>query len=186
MNALRADGGGDCPEMGMTGLRLAVLNSLPESNVYYFTDADAKDAYLSFSVLSIALQRKCRIYPCISGHCSHRYRRRRSLTGRQVYEKLATATGGQLIEFSKSNIDEAIKLLRPANVSEGNSSLLLEVSLLSVKGNSNKVTTKFYNVQSDSTIASITAVLSAGGNANIQAVPPQGTAISEHKGRFRY
>ncbi len=104
-----------------------------------------------------------------------------------MYEQLASTTGGQLIEFSKSNIDEAIKLLRPANVFEGNSSLLLEVSLLSVEDNTRNFY-NLYNVQCDSTIASITAVLSAGGNANIQVVPPQGTVISEHKGRigFRY
>ncbi len=175
MNSLRARRGGDCPEMGMSGLYLAVLNSLPESNVYYFTDAAAKDAYLLYSVISIALQKQCRIYLFISGHCSRR--KRRSLTERQVYENLASATGGQLIEFSKSNIDEAIKLLRPPNVSEGNSSLLLEVSLLSVEDSTNNVITKFYSVESDSTIASITAVLSSGGNADIQVVPPQGTVM---------
>ena len=169
----------------MSGLHLAVLNSLPESDVYYFSDAAAKDAHLKFSVISLAQQKQCKIYFFISGSCGTR-RRRRSSTERQVYEDLASATGGQLIEFSKSNIDEVIKLLRPANVPEGNSSLLFEVSLLSVKDDSNNVITKFYNVQSDSTIASITAVLSSGGNANIQVVPPQGTVISEHKRRFRY
>ena len=180
VNSLRANGGGDCPEMGMTGLHLAVLNSLPNSDVYYFSDAATKDAYLKFSVISLAQQKHCRIYLFISGQC--RSRGRRSLTTeRQVYEDLASATGGQLIEISKSNIDEAFKLLRPTNVSEGNSSLLLEVSLLSVKDDSNKVTSKFYNVQSDSTIASITAVLSSGGNANIQVVPPQGKVISKHE-----
>ncbi len=62
VNGLRANGGGDCPELGMSGLYLAVLNSSPESDVYYFTDAAAKDAYLLFSVISIALQKQCRIY----------------------------------------------------------------------------------------------------------------------------
>jgi hypothetical protein len=177
VNSLRAHGGGDCPELGMSGLYLALLNSLPNSDVYYFTDAAAKDAHLVFSVISIALQRKCRIYLFISGHCGSR--RRRSLAEREVYEKLASATGGQLIEYSKSNIDEAIKLIRPANISaEGNSSLSEEVSLLSVEVNANNVTTKSYNVQSDSTITSITAVLSAGGSTNIKVVPPQGTVIS--------
>ena len=174
VNALTANGGGDCPELGLSGLYLALLNSLPNSNVYYFSDAAVKDAHLIFSVLAIAFQRRSRIYILLSGSCSRR--RRRSLTERQVYEKLASATGGQLIAFSKSNIDEAIKLVRQANVTDGNSSLLEEVSLLSVEDITNGVViTKSYVVQSDSTIASITAVLSAGRYASIQVIPPQGT-----------
>jgi hypothetical protein len=172
VNSLRAHDGGDCPEMGMSGLYLALLNSLPNSDVYYFTDAAAKDAHLVFSVISIALQRKCRINFFISGSC--RSRRRRSLTEQEVYEKLASATGGQLIEYSKSGIDEAIKLIRRANISQGNSSFSEEVSLMSVEFNTYHLVTKFYSVRSDSTIASITAVLSARGNTNIKVVPPQG------------
>ncbi|CAB4034662.1 Hypothetical predicted protein, partial [Paramuricea clavata] len=152
VNSLRAHDGGDCPEMGMSGLYLALLNSLPNSDVYYFSDAAAKDAHLV-------------------GSC--RSRRRRSLTEQEVYEKLASATGGQLIEYSKSNIDEAIKLIRPANISEGNSSFSEEVSLMSVEFNTYHLVTKFYNVRSDSTISTITAVLSARGNTNIKVVPPQ-------------
>jgi hypothetical protein len=176
VNALTANGGGDCPELGLSGLYLALLNSLPNSNVYYFSDAGVKDAHLELHVLAIASQRQSRIYIFLSGGCGRR--RRRSLTERQVYEKLASATGGQIIAFSKSNIDEAIKLVRQANVTDGNSSLLEEVSLLSVEDTTNGVViTKSYVVQSDSTIASITAVLSDGGNANIQVGPPQGTVI---------
>ncbi|CAB4042416.1 Hypothetical predicted protein, partial [Paramuricea clavata] len=165
VNSLRANGGGDCPELGMTGLYLAILNSLPNSDVYYFTDAGAKDIHLIFSVISVALQKECRIYLFISGQCT--------LTEREVYDTLASATGGQRIEYSKSDINEAIKLLRPANVSEGNSSLLRDVTLLSVEVNTNHLTMKSYSVQCDSTFASITAVLSDGGNADIKVFPPQ-------------
>lgn len=172
VNSLRANGGGDCPELGMTGLYLAILNSLPNSDVYYFTDAGVKDAHLIFSVISIALQRECRIYLFISGNCGSR--RRRSLTEREVYDKLASATGGQRIEYSTSDINEIIKLLRPTNVSEGNSSLLRDITLLSVEVNTNNLTMKSYSVQCDSTIASITAVLSDGGNADIKVFQPQG------------
>ena len=174
VNSLKADGGGDCPELGMSGLYLAVLNSLPNSDVYYFSEADAKDANLSNTVISLALTKQCRISPFISGRCSSR-RRKRSTTGQDIYKKLASATGGQLIEFSKSNIKEAIKLIRPANIFETNSSSLFGVSLLSVEFNAKRITRKTYNVQSDSTITSITAVLSAVGNSNIVTLKPKGT-----------
>ena len=175
VNSLQAHGGGDCPELGMGGLYLALLNSQPNSDVYYFSDAAAKDSHRTLSVISIAVQRECRIIFFISGHCSSR-RRRRSLKEREVYEKIASATGGQLIEYSKSNIDEAVKLVRRANISEGNS-LLSQVSLLSVEVDTKKIVTNSYNVHVDSSIASFTAVLSAQGNANIKLMPPQGTVI---------
>ena len=131
VNSLRAHGDGDCPDMGMSGLYLALLNSQPNSDVHYFSDAAAKDSNLTLSVISIAVQRQCRIILFISGHCNSR-RRRRSLKEREVYKKLASATGGQLIELSKSNIHDAVKLVRRANISDGNS-LLSQVSLLSVE-----------------------------------------------------
>ena len=169
VNSLKAHGGGDCPELGLNGLYLALSNSQPNSDVYYFSDAAAKDTYLVFSVISIAVQKKCRIILFISGQCNSR---RRRLKERDVYEKLASGSGGQLIEYSKSNIDEAVKLVRRTNTSEGNS-LLSEVSLLSVEVNT--LITSSYKLQIDSSIASFTAVLSAQGNANIELVKPEGT-----------
>ena len=176
VNSLTASGGGDCPELGMAGLYLALSNSQPNSDVYYFSDAAAKDSHLVFSVISIAVQKNCRIFLLISGQCNSR-RRRRSLTEREVYKKLASASGGQLIEYSKSDIDEAFKLVRQTNTSEGNSSLS-EVSLLSVEVDVNTLITNSYKVQIDSSIASFTAVLSAQRDANIELVKPEGTVKS--------
>ena len=175
VNSLKAHGGGDCPELGLNGLYLALSNSQPNSDVYYFSDAAAKDTYLVFSVISIAVQKKCRIILFISGQCNSR-RRRRSLKERDVYEKLASGSGGQLIEYSKSNIDEAVKLVRRTNTSEGNS-LLSEVSLLSVEVDVNTLITSSYKLHIDSSIASFTAVLSAQRDANIELAKPEGTVI---------
>ncbi|XP_028397043.1 von Willebrand factor A domain-containing protein 7-like [Dendronephthya gigantea] len=171
VNSLTANGGGDCPEMGMNGLYLAVLNSLPDSDIYYFSDASAKDAYLVHAVISVSLLKQCRIYLFINSYCSSR--RRRSLSARDVYKQLASQTGGQLIQYSKSNIDEAIKLVRPANVSSEVKSLLREVTLISVEANAVSLVTKLYNVHCDSSIASMTAVLSAAGNTNVKVVRPK-------------
>ena len=40
---LYAHGGGDMPEMAMTGIQLAIENCRPGSTIYVITDASAKD-----------------------------------------------------------------------------------------------------------------------------------------------
>ena len=60
VSKLKPTGGGDCPELAMTGLYQALLYSLPESNIYLFTDADAKDEQRRKEVMSLALKKKFR------------------------------------------------------------------------------------------------------------------------------
>jgi len=61
VNNLIATGGGDCPELGMTGLYQALLHCLPESIIYYFSDADAKDEWRRNEVTSLAKQKRVKI-----------------------------------------------------------------------------------------------------------------------------
>ncbi|XP_045505025.1 hemicentin-2-like [Colias croceus] len=51
LDAVSLDGGGDCPEMSLLGIELGIDSSNPESFVYVFTDASAKD-YRKYDIVS--------------------------------------------------------------------------------------------------------------------------------------
>ncbi|KAL6487768.1 hypothetical protein MHYP_G00043940 [Metynnis hypsauchen] len=53
INALTAEGGGDRPEMCLSGLQLALTGSPPQTEIFVFTDADAKDTWLKSTVLAL-------------------------------------------------------------------------------------------------------------------------------------
>lgn len=58
LDEIQVYGGGDCPEMSLSGIKLGLENAQPSSFVYIFTDADAKDAFLYNEVLDIAMAKR--------------------------------------------------------------------------------------------------------------------------------
>jgi hemicentin len=57
LNRVAIKGGGDCAEMGITAVVQALKIIKPNSYVYVFTDASAKDTYLVDEALEL-IQRK--------------------------------------------------------------------------------------------------------------------------------
>lgn len=55
------DGGGDCPEYAMTGIELALEKSKPNSFLYVYTDAAAKDYALFDRVKSLSLKKSTKV-----------------------------------------------------------------------------------------------------------------------------
>jgi len=127
VNNLTANGGGDCPELGMTGLYQALLHCLPESSILYFSDADVKDESRKNEVDSLAKEKKVKITFFLTGQCSRRRRRdllqrraqrssvthraRRSVHGQALYQDLATQTGGQVLKTSKAAAWREVELV---------------------------------------------------------------------------
>ncbi|KAI8514130.1 von Willebrand factor (vWF) type A domain, partial [Branchiostoma belcheri] len=115
INALNAHGGGDCPELSMTGLELALQNTLPKSKIYLFTDADPKDSEKMPDVLSLLRQKKSTITFLLTGSCS---RKRRDLHGRlkravsgNPYDVIAEESGGKVFDITKDEVAEVSEVI---------------------------------------------------------------------------
>ncbi|XP_053550230.1 uncharacterized protein LOC128641730 [Bombina bombina] len=72
-NNIKVYGGGDCPELAVAGLELALKSSPPNSFILVLTDASAKDYYnaaLVNDVYSLIAEKKSQVYFLITGLCS--------------------------------------------------------------------------------------------------------------------
>ncbi|XP_062590451.1 von Willebrand factor A domain-containing protein 7-like [Saccostrea cucullata] len=70
LQSLRANGGGDCPEMALHGMINAMKIAQPGSCVFFFTDADAKDPELLPDVIQLINTRGLRLLQFLRGNCS--------------------------------------------------------------------------------------------------------------------
>ena len=198
VNNLTANGGGDCPELGMTGLYQALLRCLPQSNIYYFSDADVKDTWRKNEVTSLANEKKAKIDFILTGQCGRRRRRRdvsqlqsslkgsavvpkkihrarRSAQGQALYQALATQTGGQVLETSKAQVADVVKVIDPGSSSLNSSSDLTEVGLLNIKeSRAQYFSGVTYFVDIDSTLESLVLILTAAGSPVLQITSVEG------------
>ncbi|XP_056313191.1 von Willebrand factor A domain-containing protein 7 [Danio aesculapii] len=128
LSSLTADGGGDFPEMCLSGLLLALAGAPPSSDIFVFTDATAKDSELGSIVQAMIERTKSTVTFMLTGSFS--YRRRRAVsqsqqfTSRslfqsdiQLYRDLAHVSGGQTIEVPKSTLSQATAVITDSSTS---------------------------------------------------------------------
>ncbi|KAH0630489.1 hypothetical protein JD844_013551, partial [Phrynosoma platyrhinos] len=94
---LRATGGGDCPEMSLTGLKLALQESLPRSKIFTFTDAGAKDEWLKNEIKVLIDSSGSEVNYALTGYCSSRRRR--------------TYSGGYYVMTTKSQLSQILGIM---------------------------------------------------------------------------
>ncbi|XP_060942356.1 von Willebrand factor A domain-containing protein 7-like [Limanda limanda] len=131
INSLTATGGGDTPEMSLSGLRLALTGAPPGSDIFVFTDAPAKDDHLLGAVISLVERTKSVVNFMITGSLGLRRRRAINNTNDQqqqqpkaitkasskVYTDLAQASGGVAIQTTKSQLLAAITIVTESSSS---------------------------------------------------------------------
>ncbi|XP_062334810.1 von Willebrand factor A domain-containing protein 7 [Osmerus eperlanus] len=116
ISKLKADGGGDTPEMCLSGLQLALTGAPGSSHIYVFTDAEAKDIALKDTIVALIRSTKSTVSFFMTG--SGRSRRDLGLrAGFDAYRDLALASGGQAILVSKSSLPQATDIILDSSTS---------------------------------------------------------------------
>lgn len=116
ISKLRANGGGDTPEMCLSGLQLALTGAPGSSHIYVFTDATAKDIALKDTIVALIRSTKSTVSFFMT---SSRRRRRRSLerASFEDYKDLALASGGQAIQVTKAQLPQATEVILDTSTS---------------------------------------------------------------------
>ncbi|KAI4879516.1 hypothetical protein NFI96_006857 [Prochilodus magdalenae] len=113
VNNLRPSGGGDIPELSLSGIELALRTVPPSSDIFVFTDAPPKDIELRDTVNSLIQSTSSRVSFFLTNALSSRRRRRSALTnpGNSIYQQLAQLSGGQAIEVTKATLPLATAII---------------------------------------------------------------------------
>ncbi|XP_041432755.1 fibrillin-1 isoform X2 [Xenopus laevis] len=115
---LTASGGGDCPELTMNGLKLALENSPPKSFILVLTDASSKD-YTSTALLnnirSLLSTKQSQVFFLITGLCSGL-----NEPGFLIYRDIASLSYGHVFQIELSDLGKVFNYLeftlsRPVN-----------------------------------------------------------------------
>ncbi|KAL2097352.1 hypothetical protein ACEWY4_006559 [Coilia grayii] len=123
VNALNANGGGDEPEMSLSGLQLALTGAPEASEIFLFTDAPAKDVHLRSTVLALIERTRSVVNCMLTGVLGARRRREAddnqqkpglrfsSRSSTQLYDELVQASGGQAIKVTKASLPQATSII---------------------------------------------------------------------------
>ncbi|XP_053550229.1 uromodulin-like [Bombina bombina] len=119
-NNIKVYGGGDCPELAVAGLELALKSSPQNSFILVLTDASAKDynnATLVNDVYSLIAEKQSQVYFLITNLCSGVY-----APDFMIYREIAQRSFGHVFEVSLSELGKVMYYLdftlsRPVNSS---------------------------------------------------------------------
>ena len=162
LDKIKASGGGDCPELTLHGLRLALTHCLPGSNIFVFTDAGVKDVELTQTVYSLIDQKGSQIYfytgwpmYCCRYNCI-------------LFNELSKRSGGQVLQIRRETVVKTTALTQ--TIAEGATTMLLAVKKEAHSGK--------YLVFVDCTITALTVSVT-GYQLVVEIYRPDGSVYSK-------
>ncbi|KAK6317580.1 hypothetical protein J4Q44_G00129800, partial [Coregonus suidteri] len=180
INALYAAGGGDLPEMSLSGLQLALTGAPPSSEIFLFTDAPAKDLYLTGTVNALIERTKSVVTFFLTGSLGLRRRRgsdqgqgqvqhsRMAVSDAQLYRNLAQSSGGQAIQVTKTELPKATSII----VESSSSSLVTILQAVRSPGRADN-----FSFTVDESVRNLTAYVT-GSSLSFTLTSPSGVSQS--------
>ncbi|KAJ8250178.1 hypothetical protein COCON_G00221000 [Conger conger] len=167
IDALSATGGGDTPEMSLSGLLLALSSAPASSEIFVFTDAPAKDVYLKSTVIALIESTKSVVTFFLTNPLFGR-RRRDTNSKSRLYQELAEASGGQAIVITKDMLDQATDII----VDSSTTGLVTVLHVVRNPGG-----TDYFSFTVDASMRNITTYLT-GSSLTFSFTSPSGVSQS--------
>jgi hypothetical protein len=174
IGTLFASGGGDCPELALTGMLDAMNVMDGPADLFVMTDAAAKDFGLSSQVIDIAVEKRINLHifkfdsGCDDGLASKRdLSRRVDSASNRVYSLLAAATGGSYHSLPTSETGSISTLLDSLTLSES-------VAIFKVVDTASSAKTLSYKLPIDSEMTEFSLSIKGAG-FGFQITKPDGS-----------
>ncbi|XP_066469209.1 von Willebrand factor A domain-containing protein 7-like [Tiliqua scincoides] len=174
ISALKVDGGGDCPEKSLTGLKLALQESSPSSKIFLYTDAGANDKFLLDEIKVLVRSTGSVLNFALTGRCDSRKRRSvkepetsvRSYAN--LYEELAAYSGGYYVMTTKGELSQVLGIME------------LSLNAAPVKVAHRRVDGTRFSFPVDETLTEITVSVKSLGSPGfrITVLDPSGASLA--------